>query len=75
MSYDQLNDGEQKGYIRKDFTELKKFGIIKKHINLHLGSGVDKLFETLLNNSEINFNNRKRIIDVCKDWNNGVLPI
>ena len=75
MSYDQLNDGEQKGYIRKDFTELKKFGIIKKHINLHLGSGVDKLFETLLNNSEINFNNRKRMMDVCKDWYNGILPI
>ena len=74
-SWIELNTPEQKYYVRKDFTELKKFGIIKKHINLHLGSGVDKLFETLLNNSEINFNNRKRIIDVCKDWNNGVLPI
>ena len=68
MSYDQLNKGGQKGYVRKDFTQLKKFGKIKDHQNLHLNAGVDKLFETLLNNSEINFNNRKRMMDVCRDW-------
>ena len=74
-SYEELNEPEQKHFIRKDFTELKKFGTIKPHQNLHLNAGVDKLFETLLNNPEINFRNRKRIMDVCKDWSHGVLPV
>ena len=74
-SYEELNKPKQKHFIRKNFTELKKFGTIKPHQNLHLNAGVDKLFETLLKNSEINFNKRKRMMDVCRDWNNGVLPI
>jgi hypothetical protein len=41
---------------------------VKKHINLQLGSGVDKLFETLINNKKINTNNRKRVMDICRDW-------
>jgi len=69
-SYEELNKPKQKHFIRKDFTELKKFGIIKPHQNLHLNAGVDKLFETLLNNPEINFNKRKRMMDVCRDWYN-----
>ena len=44
------------------------FGKIKPHTNLHLGSGIDKLFETLLNNDEINKKGRKRMMDVCRDW-------
>jgi hypothetical protein len=40
----------------------------KKHINLQLGSGVDKLFETLIDNKKINFKNRKRVMDICRDW-------
>ena len=74
-SYEELNKPKQKHFIRKNFTELKKFGTIKPHQNLHLNAGVDKLFETLLKNSEINFCKRKRMMDVCRDWNNGVLPI
>ena len=78
-SYEELNKPTQKYFIKKDFTELKKFGTIKPHQNLHLNAGIDKLFETLLNNSEINFNNRNRMMDVCRDWyekeKNGVLPI
>ena len=74
-SYEELNKPNQKHFVRSDFTELKKFGTIKPHQNLHLNAGVDKLFETLLNNPEINRNNRKRMMDVCRDWSNGVLPI
>ena len=74
-SYEELNKPKQKHFIRRDFTELKKFGTIKPHQNLHLNAGVDKLFETLLNNTEINFKGRKRMMDICKDWSNGVLPI
>jgi hypothetical protein len=74
-SYKELNKPKQKYFIRSDFTELKKFGTIKPHQNLHLNAGVDKLFETLLNNPEINLKGRKRMMDVCRDWSNGVLPI
>ena len=78
-TWKQLNKPRQKETIRKDFTELKKFGKIKDHQNLHLNAGVDKLFETLLNNSDINFNNRKRMMDVCRDWykkeRHGILPV
>jgi len=74
-SYEELNKPKQKHFIRRDFTELKKFGTIRPHQNLHLNAGVDKLFETLLNNPEINFKGRKRMMDICRDWSNGVLPI
>ena len=58
----------QKHHVRNAFPELQEFGKIKQHTNLHLGAGVDKLFESLLNNSKINFNDRKRMMDVSKDW-------
>ena len=74
-TYRELNEPKQKSIVRKDFTEFRKFGRIETHVNLHLGSGIDKLFETLLNNPEINFKNRKRMMDVSRDWSNGVLPI
>lgn len=74
-SYEELNKPKQKHFIRRDFTELKKFGTIRPHQNLHLNAGVDKLFETLLNNPEINFKGRKRMMDICRDWSNSVLPI
>ena len=74
-----MNKPRQKEFIRKDFTELENFGKIRDHQNLHLNAGVDKLFETLLNNSDINFNNRKRMMDVCRDWykkeRHGILPV
>ena len=67
-SWFELNKPRQKEIIRKDFTNLEKYGSIKPHINLHLGANIHKLFETLLEYEEINFNDRKRIMDVCKDW-------
>jgi len=78
-SWKELNKPRQKEIIRSDFTELEKFGTIKPHQNLHLNAGIDKVFKELLNNTDINFNNRKRMMDVCRDWykreNNNVLPI
>ena len=68
MDWEELNKPKQKDIIRKDFTELKKFGIIKPHQNLHLGAGIQYLFDTLLDNKEINFKGRKRMMDVSKDW-------
>ena len=66
--WQELNKPRQKEIIRKDFTDLEKFGIIKPHLNLHLGSGVNKLFETLLDDPTINFKGRKRMMDVSRDW-------
>jgi len=66
--YRELNSPKQKSIVRSDFTEFKKFGRIETHINLHIASGVNKLFKTLLNNPKINFKNRKRMMDVSRDW-------
>ena len=68
FNWEELNKPEQKHHVRTAFPEIQNFGKIKKHTNLHLGAGVDKLFESLLNNSKINFNGRKRMMDVSKDW-------
>ena len=75
FTWEELNRPKQKIKIREAFTELKDYGNIKPHTNLHLGAGINKLFETLLNNKEINFNNRKRMMDVCWDWQKGRLDI
>ena len=71
FNWEELNKPEQKHHIRTAFPELQSFGKIRKHTNLHLGAGVDKLFESLLNNSKINLNDRKRMMDVTKDWYEG----
>ena len=67
MSWKELNKPRQKEPVRADFPELEEFGKIKQHQNLHLNAGVDKLFSQLLDNPEINFNKRKRMMDVCRD--------
>jgi len=75
FTWDELNKPKQKQHIRDAFPELDNFGNVKPHLNLQLASGVDKVFETLLNNKKINFRNRKRVMDMCRDWSNGILPI
>ena len=54
-------------YSKTRKGRLKKFKF-KKHINLQLGAGVDKLFETLIDDKFINFKFRKRVMDICRDW-------
>ena len=79
FNWQELNIPIQKHHARTGFCEFEKFGIIKEHENLHLGAGVDKVFGDLLNNDKINLKNRKRMMDVCRDWykkeQNGILPI
>ena len=67
MSWKELNKPRQKEPVRADFPELEEFGRIKQHQNLHLNAGVDKLFSQLIDNPEINFNKRERMMDVCRD--------
>jgi asparagine synthetase B (glutamine-hydrolysing) len=65
----ELNQPYQKHHVVEAFPEFKQVGGVKKHINLQLGSGIDKLFEKeVLSNMKLNFNNRKRVMDVCRDW-------
>lgn len=75
----ELNEPFQKHHVVNAFDEFKNFKF-KKHINLQLGSGVDKLFETLIDNKNINLKNRKRVMDICRDWSiqvqsHAILPI
>ena len=68
----ELNEPFQKHHVVNDFIEFKKFNF-KKHINLQLGAGIDKRFETLLNNSRINPNNRyKSVSGICQYWGKAV---
>ena len=68
-SWDEVNKPFQKHHVRNAFDEFKKIGKVKNHLNLQIESGIIELFESLLSNKEINFKNRSRIMDVCKDWN------
>jgi len=75
----ELNQPFQKHHVVNAFKEFKQFKF-KKHINLQLGSNVDKLFETLIENKNINVKNRKRVMDICRDWSiqvqsHAILPI
>jgi hypothetical protein len=68
----ELNEPFQKHHVVNDFEQFKKFNF-KKHINLQLGAGIDKQFETLLNNSKINPNNRyKSVSGICQYWGKAV---
>ncbi len=64
----QINQPFQKHHVVNSFPEFKKIGKFKKHINLQLCAGIDKVFENLLADSEINFRKRNRIMDICRDW-------
>jgi len=63
----ELNQPFQKHHVVTAFEEFKKYKF-KKHINLQLGSGIDKHFETLIDNKRINLKNRLRVMDICRDW-------
>ena len=68
-SWEELNIPTQKHHVRDAFHEFKLIGNVKKHLNLQIDCGIIELFETIINNKEINFKGRKRIMDICRDWN------
>ena len=68
-SWEDINKPYQKYLIKKQFKEFDKIKV-KPHINYQLCAEIDDLFETLLNNKVINFKNRKRVMDICRDWAN-----
>jgi len=69
MDWQQLNKPYQKHHVVEAFKpEFDRIGKVKKHINLQLGAGIDTLFESLLHNPRINYRDRIRVMDVCRDW-------
>ena len=72
FDYFQLNKPKQKNHIRESFDkEFSLVGRIRNHQPLQgKVSLVSKLFQTLLENKEINFNRRSDIKWVCWDWKN-----
>ena len=69
MDWEDVNLPYQKHHVRNAFYQFKLIKNIKKHLNLQIDCGIVSLFETLIDNKEINFKNRKRVMDICKDWN------
>lgn len=68
MDWYELNKPTQKHHVRTAFKrEFDKIGKVKQHLNLQLESGINVLFESLLNNKKINYKNRTRVMDICKD--------
>ena len=47
----------------------KLLGNVKKHLNFLTVCGIIELFESLIDDPQVNFKNRKRIMDICRDWN------
>ena len=72
-NHKELHNCVQKYHVRtaykKEFDRLKR---VKPHLNLQLISNIDKLFETLLDSEKINFKNRGRVMDICRDWANRI---
>ena len=67
----ELNKPKQKNHVREAYKkQFDKIGRVLPHRNLQLESGVDKVFEELLDNKTINYKNRKRVMDICRDWCN-----
>ena len=70
FNHKELNKPYQKHHVRTVFTnEFERLGRVKQHSNLQIVANIPTLFETLLSDKKINFKNRTRIMDICRDWN------
>lgn len=65
----QVAGSKQKSIVRRCFQqELEQIGTVSPHANLQMCSGINVLFDQLLENTEINFRGRGRLMDVARDW-------
>ena len=67
-SWEELNIPHQKHHVRSAFKQFLSVGNVKNHLNLQIDCGIVNLFESLIDDKEINFRNRTRIMDICRDW-------
>ena len=68
LKQDQLYSDVEIHYMKKQLNNAKYELKLKKHLNLQLVAEIPTIFENLLDNKEINIYDRKRIMDVCRDW-------
>lgn len=75
--WEELNKPQQKHLVREAFIEFSHIPKKpKSHINLQIGSGITKEFERLvLPNKDLNVYKKHRIMDVCRDWHEKILPL
>ena len=67
MEWDEINKPQQKiPVLRACKEEFTRIGT-RKHLNLQLAAGIDRVFESLLS-SDLNKNNRTRVMDLCRDY-------
>jgi|SaaInlStandDraft_1057018.scaffolds.fasta_scaffold116227_2 asparagine synthetase B (glutamine-hydrolysing) len=65
----QIGGSSQKSIVRRCFQqEIEQIGTVSPHANLQMCSGINVLFDQLLENTEINFKGRGRLMDVARDW-------
>ena len=69
MQFDwyDMNRPYQKVKVVEAFPEFKRTKV-RRHENLQLAAGVPNHFEKLLDNPNINLYNRKRVMDLVRDW-------
>jgi hypothetical protein len=67
-SWQELNMPRQKHFMAGTYTkELEVVGH-RNHVNYQLGANIDHFFEELLNEPKMNIRSRKRVLDLCRDW-------
>lgn len=69
FTWEQINKPFQKAIVVNAFKDyFDKVGKWRKHTSLQLDAEIDVLFETLIDDPEINFKKRSRIMDIARDW-------
>jgi hypothetical protein len=65
----EMNKPYQKHVVVEAFPEFKEIKV-RKHESLQLAAGVPEIFESLLDNPDVNLYNRGRVMDLVRDWQN-----
>ena len=63
----EMNKPYQKHVVVESFPEFKQIKV-RRHESLQLGAGIPEIFEKLLDNPDVNLYNRKRVMDLVRDW-------
>jgi len=70
FGWDELNSPRQKEITRRAFEKELANVRTRRHENLQLVAGVDRIFESLLGSS-LNYRGRRRTLDVLRDFVSG----
>lgn len=67
FSWEEINKPKEKQMIIDAYPEFFYKVEHRKHANMQIVAGVREVFETLLD-SDLNVNNRSRVMDLCRDY-------